>query len=231
MTLPLVDHDRWRRAEGPAYKVGPHCAHCDKWASDGHHLIRRSAISGPFDWVWIDGTVYQNVIGLCADCHHAITSPIGGHQAAIRLDEENGIFFWMEVVGLDDLGNPEYDFPFLLVPQPRTLEGFLAQGGGQDEHDACPTCGHVKRRRPPTTPSAPGRRRKSWTVKVPDDAEDGAEVLDTLVDDLGLLLDIEPTSASGRYYVLVPALYHCHQDRRSFVASLKGRGEDGVGTE
>lgn len=59
---------------------------------------------------------------------------------------------------------------------------------------------------------------------MPDDAEeDGADVLDTLVDDLALILGVE-ANQTGRYYVLVPVLYFAHQDKKRFVESVKGVG-------
>jgi hypothetical protein len=58
---------------------------------------------------------------------------------------------------------------------------------------------------------------------VPDDAENGADILDTLIDDAALLMGIDAT-ATGRYYVLVPALYYMHQNWSEFALSLKGEG-------
>jgi len=58
---------------------------------------------------------------------------------------------------------------------------------------------------------------------VPDDGEDGAEILDTLVDDIGLTLGIDPVN-SGRYYCILPALYFACQNKQTFVDNLKGIG-------
>ena len=74
-------------------------------------------------------------------------------------------------------------------------------------------------------PRLPGRRRKTWTVKVPADAEeDGAEVLDSLVENLVHLVPNSDSSASGRYYVLVPALAYSLMDTGRFVQTMTGVG-------
>jgi hypothetical protein len=79
----------------------------------------------------------------------------------------------------------------------------------------------VKRRRPSTR--GDGRRRKTWRVLVPDDAENGAEILDELVEDVGLTIGVDPVS-SGRYYILLPVLVHACQSKAALVDSLKGIG-------
>jgi len=58
---------------------------------------------------------------------------------------------------------------------------------------------------------------------VPDDAENGAEILDTLVDDMGVILGVEPNQ-TGRYYIVLPCVYYAHQEKARFVESLKGFG-------
>jgi hypothetical protein len=209
-----------RGVSGPAYKVGPRCSNpnCGKIAEHAHHIWRRSALGGPFDWVAILGDdgerVFANKTGLCPGCHEDITGRLGGHRA--RITFEDGIFGWSLVtpVGEHPVG--------LLEPQPPTPETLSRALGHSPESEACPFCGQPPRRRAtPRVPSA--RRRKSWIVKVPADDEDGAEILDTLVDDLGLTLGIDPV-ASGRYFILLPALYHACQSKAALVASLKGVG-------
>lgn len=46
---------------------------CEYLATDVHHLVRRSHLAGPYDFVEIDGTPVQNVAGLCWLCHQEIT--------------------------------------------------------------------------------------------------------------------------------------------------------------
>lgn len=220
MTLPLVE-GTWkiRPVEGPDYTVGPRCANpnCTSWVDDVHHLWRRSGGFGPIDWVEIDGQVVANKTGLCRSCHRDLTGGIGGYKAAIRLTE--GQFMWCLIGPPDSLGRLTYLPVAPIEPQPPTPETVAPPSGHSTESVACPTCGHVKRARP----SGRGRARKSWTIKVPDDAENGAEILDTLVDDLGLILGIEP-NVTGRYFIVLPCVYYAHQEKARFVESLKGSG-------
>jgi hypothetical protein len=221
VTLPVVARRyAYRGVEGPAYVVGPNCStpFCTSLADHAHHLFRRTALGGPFDWVEIDSTTWQNKTAICWRHHQDLTGDVGGHKAAIRFVENN--WLWCEV---HTRGNELQFVPVgRIEPQPLTLES-LADGSradGAPGSATCPTCGHVKRRR---LPIAGRRRRKSWRISVPDDGEDGAEVLDNLTADLGVLLDIEPTT-SGRYYILVYALAFAHQHRPAFLASLDGVG-------
>jgi len=221
VTLDPVDTDAIFRVDGPDYTVGPYCANprCGRIAEHAHHIVRRSATAGPADWVEINGEVFANKTGLCPDCHDMVTGRVGGHQAAIRL--VHGVFVWCRVLNLSR-GRLGFERIAPLEPQPPTPESLATRASATiEESDRCPSCGQLKRRR---SAPHPGRRRKSWTVPVPADAEEnGAEVLDTLVDDLAPLLHVEP-NASGRYYVLVPALVYAQQDRKRFIDALGGRG-------
>jgi hypothetical protein len=222
MTLPAVD-PQVRSLSGPEYTVGPRCSHCGKFAEHAHHIFRRSRQGGPEDWVEIEGKIVGNKTALCWDCHNLVTGGPGGHRAAIRYDQ--GLFVWCEVLTDEHSVVAGYAPERPLAPQPPTPESLATSSrdsGNSGSSDACPFCGQAKRRRPASSGGF-GRRRKTYTIKVPDDAEDGAEVLDTLVDDLGLVLGVEP-DGSGRYYVIVPALYYAHQEKARFIESLAGRG-------
>ena len=73
-------------------------------------------------------------------------------------------------------------------------------------------------------PPGAGRKRKSWTIPVPDDEQEkGADALDVLLDDLAPLFGYEPT-ATARYYVVMAALVYAQQDRKRFIDSLRGVG-------
>jgi len=213
-----------RSIPGPKYTVGPRCSHCGKFADHAHHLFRRTRQGGPTDWVEVDGAIHGNVVALCFGCHRQITGDVGiGHAAAIRLDAD-GCFVWCRVISGPDGRVSGYEPERPLAPQPPTPESLATtprdSGDSGKPESACPFCGQVKRRRsvPPF-----GRRRKSWRILVPDDAEDGAEVLDTLVDDLGLVLGVDPT-ATGRYYIVLPAVYYAHQEKARFIESVQGVG-------
>ena len=219
MTLPAVDTWDVRGVKGPAYKVGPNCSnpHCRRLAEHAHHIIRRSAIGGDYAWVEIQGELYANLTGLCPECHDEITGLGGGHKAAIRLTD--GLFVWCLLSSID--GVIEYLPVAPIVPQPPTPEAL--QEDSNTDLDSCPTCGQVKRRRKEA--GTPRRRRKTWLVKVPDEHdENGAEVLDSLVDNLVPLVPNSDSSSSGRYYVLVPVLAYALMDSERFVTTMKGVG-------
>jgi len=228
VTLPPQGPQVRSLPDGPKYTVGPRCSHCGLFADHAHHIFRRSRQAGgsrtPADWVEIDGRVIANKTPLCWVCHNAVTGEIGGHKSAIRYDQ--GLFIWCRVLTDEHSVVTGYEPERPLAPQPPTPESLATtprdSGDSGVSENACPFCGQTKRRRPTVTRSF-GRRRKSWRILVPDDAEDGAEVLDTLVDDLGLVLGIEP-DGTGRYYVIVPALYYAHQDKARFAESFEGVG-------
>jgi hypothetical protein len=229
MTLrPLNDTVHVRGVDGPEYKVGPVCSNptCNSWSGHAHHIFSRQQLGGPYAWVDVRGYVVQNLTGLCPDCHDDVSSPVGGHKAAIRMlgPEYDWVFTWCRVIGEHADGKVAYEPVGPIGPQPLTPEALALSraSGPSPESDACPTCGHVKRAR--STPAGHGRARKSWTILVPDDArETGADVLDALVDDIALLLGIEPNQ-TGRYFVIVPSLYFVHQERERFIENLKGVG-------
>jgi hypothetical protein len=216
-------------ASGPAYKVSMRCAapDCGKLTEHAHHLYRRSR-QGAHDWIKMpDGTIVANKVGLCVAHHDAVTGKIGGHKAWIKwLD---GVFVW----GLIPRGDPAFPSFFAvgpIDPQPPALDSLnVSQPATETESDVCPTCGSHTRRRPPSPRPPEGERRpkKSWTIKVPADAEDGAEILNAFVDDLAPLLGFDPT-ASARYYVVNAALVYVEQDRPAFIEAIAGiGGKDG----
>ena len=215
MTLSPLDSPMVRGVGGPEYKVGPYCANpeCRRIAEHAHHIFRRSQLGGAFAWVEIKGVVYQNLCGLCANCHDDVTGRVGGHRAAIRLlgPDYDWVWTWY--------GGPAVERIGPITPQPLSLEAWRSTESSPGP-ETCPTCGHVKRARS----ASPGRARKSWTILVPADAENGADILDTLVDDMALILGVEPNQ-TGRYFVVMPCLYYAHQEKSRFVESLKGVGE------
>ena len=217
-----------RGVEGPRYKVGPRCANptCRRLAHDAHHIWSRGKQSGDYAWIELpDGTILGNLTALCVECHRDITGGIGGYKAAIRMDVRDYRLWWCKTVG--ENGAMNYEPIDLIVPQPPTRESLIAAPADRESENSCPTCGQPRpRRRSPSIPaSGEGRRRrKSWTIQVPDDEEDGALVLDTLVDDLAPQFDIERIDAKSRYFVVVPALVFAHQERERFAESILGKG-------
>lgn len=224
MTLPAFDTWDIRGIEGPRYKVGPHCSNpeCHRHAEHAHHIVRRSQIHGDFAWISVEGKVLGNLTGLCVPCHEDITGSTGGHRAAIRYID--GLFLYCPVQS-----KPNGEHIILpgqpIRPQPPTPDSLAERSPEQElEPETCPFCGREgERRRPAPKPRVGRRRRKSWAIQVPDDNEDGAEVIDSLIAELAPLLDIEP-STTGRYFIVVPALVYAVQNKGEFIASLKGIG-------
>ena len=205
------------------YKVGPRCCNpnCRKIAEHRHHLWPRSYLRRqPQNWVELpDGTIIGNLTGVCADCHDKLTGRLGGHKAKISLTPEN-LFWWCTPASPDSVF--EWDWQAPIDPQPPTQASQVASPATPGS-DSCPTCGQKRRRRSPT-PAGKRRRRKNWNVPVPDEAEEnGAEVLDTLVQEVGALLDRE-ADAGGRYYILLPALYFVLQEPKRFLQNVIGAG-------
>jgi hypothetical protein len=224
--LPLdVDKDAVRGVAGPKYKVGPRCCNptCGRFAEHAHHIWPRSYLrKQPKDWIELpDGRVFANMTAVCPECHDDLSGPIGGYRAAIRLGINDDRFWWCKTAGRN--GATIFEPVDPIVPQPPTREALVASPADV-ESDSCPTCGQPRRRRSPKPASGERRRRKSWTIKVPDDHEDGALVLDTLIDDLAPFLEIEHVDAASRYFVVVPALYFAQTKRDEFVNSILGVG-------
>jgi hypothetical protein len=215
MTLRPAETPRVRGLKGPHVTVGPRCSNpnCGKYADDPHHIWSRKMLGGPFEWVEVEGRTFVNLTGVCRACHDDLTGSGGGHRA--KIEYEQGEFHWALVTpkGVHRTG--------LLVPQPPTPETLSRSLGQSPESESCPFCGQSPRRR--SSLLGGGRRRKTWRVLVPDDAEDGAQILDTLVEDIGLTIGVDPV-ASGRYYILLPVLYHACQSKAAFVKSLQGVG-------
>ena len=224
MTLPVTDEMPVRAIkDGPPYKVGPHCANpnCESYAQDAHHMQPRSAIGGDYRWIEIDGRIVGNLTGVCRACHIDLTGDIGGHKAAIRYHQ--GLFWWALVTESEDVSEPSYYLVDPIRRQPPTPDQLEGEQHEPPQH--CPFCGQKRRRPAPTTGRPFGRRRKTWTVKVPaEDEEDGAEVLDTLVENLALVIPNADASASGRYYVLVPVLAYATMEVDRFLQTMEGTG-------
>ena len=187
------------------YKVGPKCSapDCSRWADHAHHIFRRSFLAGDYAWVSIptpdeEPVVVGNLCGLCYQHHQEVTE----NRSWIQWDYASKRYAWLSSVSLGWFRAGELD------PHPPFPE-MLAEGSEkppdakQEESGHCPTC----QRRLPSTglTKLPRRRRKSWLVSVPDDSEDGAMVLDTLVEECAKIFQREEHS-DFRYFTLVEAM-------------------------
>ena len=224
--MTLAPIESWHLAKGvkgPAYKVGPRCANpqCSRWADHAHHIFRRSMLAGDYAWVEVNGKVFGNLTGLCHRCHDDITGNVGGHKARIWLDLEKGVFLYHAVhmdEGFTQIGPLDRQ-----PPTPSSADRDERVLGPEATEEHCPFCGGSKRRaRPSTSSVGPRRRRKTWTVSVPDDAEDGAEILDTFVDDIAALLGAgDWHERNRRYWALIHALAWTMQQREQFERDVK----------
>jgi len=225
VSLPPAERRDVLGLKGPAYKVGPKCCNptCTNWADDPHHLWPRSFLGGAFDWVDIDGLVVANKVAVCRKpCHNDLTED----RAAIRLDERTNEFWWCLAGPADQLKRRSFHRVGLVEPQPLTPEQLDATlAPDQPGSETCPTCGAVKEVRRRRSQGTLRRRRATWLVKVPDDIEeDGAAVLDALVENLAPLVPNADASTVGRYYVLVPVLAYAAMNSKNFVETMEGIG-------
>ena len=220
MTLaPLVVPDI-HGVEGKPVALSNWCVApgCLSIAQQRHHLWPRSYLRGqPFEWVSVAGKTMPNSVGLCVTHHAQVSSPIGGHQAKIVYSLELELFEWWTSVGTDD-----WMYVGLLRDQ-KLVEPEPEAKRVRREEGLCPTCGratpHEKRR---TQDGLPKRPAKTWTLLVPDDAENGADVLDTLIEDLAVLMELDVHSQRLlRYHVLAPVLIWVTMHKVDFARDLE----------
>lgn len=198
MTLLPAEPKRIERApEGmtPIDTFSNYCSNplCTSDARDMHHIVRRS-YAGNNTWVVIDGIIMPNVCGLCRPCHDLITN----NKAQIVY--ENHEYRWSQGGNVMPLEPPppQMDKP-PVFPEPRI---FAAR--------VCPTC---ERPLPKPKPDKPEekRPRRTWSVTVPkDERENGAEMLDVLIEEtraeLGKAGLPYGEADSVKYFVLSTAL-------------------------
>lgn len=207
--LPAENRDVVGIEYGPAYpkyKVGPLCSHpmCSKIADHAHHIWRRSFLAGDYGWVQLwNGTIVQNLTGLCYQHHDLIT--VNKNDI---LYTDSGRFIWsMPSAGPNGL---------VLQPEPKkwsAAETFREIVAEEERHEhvgpgaseKCPTCKRAIKRES-TGPKEAKRHREKWTITVPkDERENGADVLDSLLDSCAQLFGHDETREL-RYFTLVQAL-------------------------
>jgi len=222
MTLPLIDSWEIEPVKGAVYPVNTVCANprCSSDAEHGHHLVRRSQIKGDVWWIRLpDMMVIGNVIGLCAPCHALVTNQGGkggGHGAAIRwLDQA---LWWCDVQTGSHTGDIYY-VPVApcsaQVPFGNDLDIFRLDAAPT----TCPTCGHTHQA---PKKKHPARKRKTWTVQVPADEEDGAQVLDDIVDGVCAAFELDGGGALTRYHALARAGAFVLVNRTEIPEEAKG---------
>jgi hypothetical protein len=208
VTLAPLVNPTIRGVAGKPVKLGDQCATplCQEQAQQRHHLWPKSYLRGqPFEWVSVNGEVYANSVGLCMEHHDDVSSPVGGHKAKIVFNEKLKLFEWWEVDrDWFCVGPLNQDSPLIPVGESREQEG------------NCPSCGRPHRVR---ASALPRRKTKTWGVKVPDDAEDGAAVLDEYIDDLSVALGFgDESKGVRRFHVLANVLLWVTQMKPEFLA-------------
>lgn len=156
--------------------AAPGCQRTD--ALQTHHLWRRSFLSGGFNGVRLPSEKeIGNLVRLCPHHHQLVTENV----ASIFLSEETMVFYW--AMGGTSLVPLSWQPPGLhrdlsFENPPEKTEGFSVS-----EIDVCPSCN--QRLKPKVkTPPEEKKNRKVWSIAVPKDhLEDGADVLDTLLEE------------------------------------------------
>lgn len=207
--LPLEDWNV-KGAPGVRYKVPSVCSvpGCSRFADHAHHLWRRSYLGGDFWWVTIpDVGIVGNVVPLCWRHHDDVTGGKDGHKAKIQWADQpapRGLYW----VRLEGEGPRE---AMALSWQPPTMDdpscdmshGFV----GPASTARCTGCGRPLKREDDGQKRDPKRRRKSWLIQVPDDtSEDGAKVLDLLLENVAEIFGHDPHAPNLRYFTVVQAL-------------------------
>lgn len=176
------------------------CAHpaCMERAQERHHLFRRSELKGAYDWVEVieasgQSVKVPNVADLCRRHHADVTE----NRAWIKL--EGTVYVWTD--RLPDGG--------------WRIVGALSRD--VDESVYCPSCGQPKRLHRDPLPRLATRRKKSWVIAVPDDAEDGAEALQTLVDWICEELGYDGPKGLARYHAMSAAAVFTLQNKELFL--------------
>jgi hypothetical protein len=174
---------------------------CRRPATDPHHIVSRGRIGFPARYIMLDGQLVPNVAGLCAFHHNRIT--IG-----------ESLICW--ILRRWHYRSPERDGPDPLLPLGN--EGCIRATGAR----YCPVCGRPPVPRDPYKHTA--RPRRPVTIRVPDDAENGAEILASLVEQVGERIGLhDPTSPGAAYYAISAALSACIIDPAQ-LAALRNTG-------
>jgi hypothetical protein len=221
--LTLLPSDSWEieGVSGDRYQVPVRCQApgCQRYSDHLHHLWRRSFLGGDYWWVRLPGgLVVRNIVGLCIPHHEDVTGkPGAGHVAWIRWIPGTQEFRWMEE---ESTSGKWRQVGTLSLPAPIKT---ASDGTPGREAERCPVCGKLKRQTVEHEHEpGPKRPRKSWTIQVPADEEDGATVLDELVEGCAEVFGHdEYTSKLRRYFTVVAALTVVLQNRELIQVEIE----------
>jgi len=223
MTLAPAIRPDIRGVEGKPAPIGDWCVvpGCISRAQQRHHLWPKSYLRGqPYEWVSVQDRTIPNSVGLCVTHHSWLTGGPGGHRAKVTWSERLGLFEYWE---LDSDGDFQARGPLrsqaLVDPEPEARRVRREEG-------LCPTCGRAApREKRKTSDGLPKRAAKTWSILVPDDGETGADILDVYVEDLAVLMGLDPSSPRLlRYHVLVPVLEWINQQKAEFIRDWEEAG-------
>lgn len=215
MTRLPADDRSIAGVDGPEYQLNLVCPvpGCGLQGTERHHIWRRSFLAGDHRWVRMaDGQLVGNLVMLCSQHHHMVTV----NAAWLRMS--GTVFLWSDMI---HPGVPlEWQPPWREETDGEPAHPDDDNGRdhlGADDPDlrgdhldgTCPTC--LRPLRQHKTDHEKPRPRRSWTVTVPkDERENGAETLDTLLEEArkemaraGLPYGTEDTV---KYFILAGAL-------------------------
>jgi len=189
-----------RGVDGPAYELNPICAvpGCLQQSTDPHHLWRRSELIGAHWWVELpdDDAIVGNVIGLCHNHHYQVTINAAwikwngrGFDWSDMFTASRPLDWQPPVRPLDTEPSPE---PQEAPGSPEQVSALVELGPPLSEapvshrlpftDGSCPTC--LRPLPHPKEHSEAKRTRRTWSLTVPvDEREDGADTLDTLLEE------------------------------------------------
>jgi len=193
----------------PRYELNKRCAHpeCHEPVGGKHHCFPKSQLKGDFWWVALldfGGTavVIPNVVGLCGSGTTGHHGDIEGHRSWIRY--EDGVYNWY-----DRVSDAEELYELGMKPDERAWEliGALNPQPGQIE-------GKPKRKK--KTGEA-RRKRRTISLRVPKDTEDGGALWDELFAELKEACvedDLFETAEKAAEYETIMAVGRDWLDRR-----------------
>lgn len=200
-----------RGVDLPRYKVPPVCCApgCSRYADHAHHVWRRSFLKGDYAWVELPGhLIVGNLVPLCYQHHNDVTGMINGHKAKIVWPNfadglaHLGGFYWQWLDNRSEIAALTWQPP---VHGQQTSVTSHTPFEGPAATEVCPGCRRPLPKKDKQVKD-PLRRRKSWSIKVPDDTvEDGALVLDTLVEECARMFN-HSDKPNMRYFTVAQAL-------------------------
>jgi hypothetical protein len=190
---------------------------CTRPAQQRHHYWSKSFLRGqPYEWVEVDGVLVANSAGLCIAHHAEVTGDTGGHQAHVRWNPGLQILEWWE---------KNHDEEWECLGPMKDQDGPMVREAAVERKtkilEALERLKRAERRRRRCR-----SKTKAWTVKVPDDAEDGAAVLDEYVDDLSVALGFgDESKGVRRFHVRANVLLWVTQQKPECLADWEEAGK------